>query len=113
MFYALAENGSAFADKVSLYVALAPISKMTNCTSLAVNAIVSEYKLFHRTVETLGIYEMLGANFFTSAVGKDFCTTFEKICSVWINFFDNSHPETDDPDRFAVYTAHAPHGTPT
>ena len=62
MFNALSENESYFKDKVSLFVALAPITKIPNETSGIVKYASQNYDLIDHTIRTLGMYELLGAN---------------------------------------------------
>ena len=112
MFYALSENESYFADKVSLYVALAPITKITNEESTAIRWASMNYDLLDHTIKTLGMYEMLGSNWLVDTVTREFCTILEEFCNLLQKLFDNKHPDTDDPDRFAVYMGHSPNGTP-
>ena len=89
------------ADKVSLYVALAPITKLTNTTSLAIKESVSEYKLFHRTTQTLGIYELLGENFFTSVVGK--YKISHELKDRTLDFHQNVEFKSDEENFYLVF----------
>ena len=43
MFYALSENGQAFQDQVSIYIALAPITKITNNTVPGLDFVIYNY----------------------------------------------------------------------
>ena len=75
--------------------------------------VVDNYDFFDSATQDLGIYEMLGANWFTQSIGGTFCGTFEALCHEIGDLGINKHPETDDQDRFTVYAGHMPHGTPT
>ena len=112
MFNALSENESYFKDKVSIFVALAPITKITNVQSALIRYASMNYDLIDHTIKTLGMYEIAGANWLDTTITREFCTTLEEFCDLLQKFFSNKHPETDDKDRFAVYMGHSPNGTP-
>ena len=69
MFYALSENGQAFQDQVSIYIALAPITKITNNTVPGLDFVIYNYDFFDTTTQDLGIYEILGSNWVTKSIG--------------------------------------------
>lgn len=64
MFYALAENEAYFQDKVSLFVALAPVTKITNQKADLVAVAADIYTVIDDTAELFHMYEIGGANWF-------------------------------------------------
>ena len=111
MFSALSENSSYFADKLSLFVAVGPVSKITNTQAEIFTLAGLFYNDIARTLSVLGIHELLGSNWFTDGISDLFCTHIAVFCELIAMLFVNQHPELDDNDRFAVYMGHEPNGT--
>ena len=113
MFYALATHGELLKDKISIFIALAPVTKVTNLESKFFSFTSLFYDEIDSTLNLLGIHEILGANWMTQGTTKTLCKTLEKFCIFLEGFYINNDPHTDDTDRFAVYMSHSPNGTPT
>merc|ERR1711964_48971 len=63
------------------------------------------------TVDTLGIYEILGKNWITSGACNLFCNNIPGICELIERLIASSNPKTDDLDRFEVMMDHEPNGS--
>ena len=114
MFVGLAEmEDSYFADKTSIFVALGPVSKIPNTGSGLLQFIVFWYDLVANTAWLLGIYEIFGANWFTSGACDLFCGVIPEFCEFLLSWFTSSDPSLDDDDRYAVYMGHEPNGAST
>lgn len=112
MFSALSEDTAGyFNDKVPIFVALGPVSKISHTQAGIFQFAADFYDLLADTCDLLGIHELLGANWFTSGVSQLFCTNIPVFCELIAELFVNKHPELDDNDRFAVYMGHEPNGT--
>ena len=111
MFSALSENSAYFADKVPLYVALGPVSKITNTSDAIFHLAGLFYDDIARTLGVLGIHELLGATWFTSGVSDLFCSHIAIVCELIGTLFISHNPSLDDNTRFAVYMGHEPNGT--
>ena len=66
MFYALSEDESVLKDKLSLYVALGPVTKIPNETCKAIRFATDMYDTLATAANMFGIHEVLGSNWFTS-----------------------------------------------
>jgi len=111
MFSALSEDTAGyFSDKVPLFVALGPVTKISNTQAGIFQFTSHFYTELADTCNLLGIHELLGANWFTSGVSQLFCTNIPAFCELIAELFVNKHPELDDNDRFAVYMGHEPNG---
>jgi len=67
MFYNLSEAGAQnLADRISLYVALAPVANISNTEVAGIGLAIKSYGLLENTLETFHIYELLDRNWFTS-----------------------------------------------
>ena len=110
MFSGLAENQDYFKDKVPLFVALGPVTKISH-TKAAIFQFASDfYTELADTCSLLGIHELLGANWFTSGISSLFCTHIPEFCELIGRLFIDNNPDLDDADRFAVYMGHEPNG---
>ena len=110
MFYALSEKVKDVYDKLSLFVALGPVTKITYQQSLLITEVSKLYGTLDSVSKLFGIYEVAGANWFTSTVTKDFCGALTSICEFIESFVITSDPDADDEERFAVYMGHTPNG---
>ena len=111
MFVGLSENQAYFKDKVPLFVALGPVTKITHTQASLLTWTSKFYDLLADTCDLLGIHELLGANWFTTTTSKLFCTTIPEFCELIEMLFATHNPTLDDSDRFAVYMGHEPNGT--
>ena len=64
MFYALAENEAYYKDKLSIFVALAPVTKITNQKADIVRIAADHYRAIDSAADYVHMYEMGGANWF-------------------------------------------------
>mmetsp|Transcript_38343 Transcript_38343/g.50301 ORF Transcript_38343/g.50301 Transcript_38343/m.50301 type:complete len:191 (+) Transcript_38343:623-1195(+) len=111
MFSALAENPDYYKDKLSLFVALGPVSMVPHSSAAFIGIASHFYDVLADTSDLLGIYEVGGADWFTSGISDLFCVNIAEFCEAILSLFVNQHPEIDDDDRFAVYAGHSPNGT--
>ena len=65
MFYGLAVEEEVFKDKVSIFIALAPVTKVTNEEAEIFRFTSNFYDEIDGTLNLLGIHELLGANWLT------------------------------------------------
>jgi len=110
MFSALSENSAYFEDKVPLFVALGPVTKISHTEDALFKWAGAFYDLLADTADLLGIHELLGANWFTSGVSSLFCKNIPEFCLLISELFITHQPDLDDADRFAVYMGHEPNG---
>jgi len=111
MFTGLAENQDYFKDKVPLFVAVGPVTKISHTGAGIFKWTANFYDILSDTCDLLGIHELLGANWFTSGVSSLFCTHIPEFCELISALFVTHNPNLDDSDRFAVYMGHEPNGT--
>ncbi len=111
MFSGLSENEAYFKDKVPLFVALGPVTKISHTQAELLKYTGDFYDEIARTLKLFGINELMGKNWLTSTATKLFCGKISIFCQLAGKFFINTHPSLDDNDRFAVYMGHEPNGT--
>jgi hypothetical protein len=113
MYYGLSENYKYFADKVNLFVALGPVTKVAYEESNFIGFASKFYNELDDAFSLFGIHELLGANWFTSTAASLFCNHIPKFCEL-IEHMTVSHDiAADDQERFKVYIDHEPNGTST
>lgn len=113
MFYGLSEKMDYFKNKVNLFVALAPITKIPNTQSKSLQFAAYSYRALYDAIDTFGVWEMLPSDWETSSLTKMLCNNLTSFCVYLEEFFATSDPGADDTDRFTVYMDHFPSGTPT
>jgi len=113
MYYGLSEMQSYFESKVSVFVALGPVTKIPNTGAAALQWACHFYDTLDDAVNLFDYYEFLGSNFITDAATKLFCGAVPEFCVLIEEMFCTSDPDADDQDRFQVYLDHNPNGSPT
>jgi hypothetical protein len=111
MYYALATNQDYMKTKVSVFVALGPVTKISHSTSAIFQFAKHFYDEIDDALWTLGIYEILGKSWFTSTAMKLFCGKIPQLCTLLEKLTVSSNPATDDLDRFAILMDHEPNGS--
>lgn len=102
MFYALSEPGIArtMNEKVSVFVAVGPVTKVSHATSTVINMAADLYVPIDHFASLFGVHELLGQNWFTSSACKLFCNAIPSFCAALTRLFISSNPKADDLDRF-------------
>jgi len=73
MFSGLSENSAYFEDKVPLFVAVGPVTKISHTEDALFKFAATFYDLIADTANMFGIHELLGKNWITSGTSKLFC----------------------------------------
>ena len=110
MFYALAEDEASYKDKLSLFVGLGPVSKISHTESDLLQFIPHFYDLINSTADLLGIHNVAASNWLTDSAMKLFCTHIDTFCKLIESFFVTNKTDLDDDERFKVYMGHEPNG---
>ena len=111
MFYAISDNQEFWKERLNLWVALAPVTKLDHCKSLLMQELSKFESLVESTLNFLHVYDLLGGP--ASAGTKIACGTFPWICQFGEGFLITQNPTLDDPERFQVYMGHFPAGAST
>ena len=78
MFTALAEGFGNINDKLNLYVALAPITRLFGSKSPFLQSLSSKIPLVRELLNFLNIQEFFGPTW--NAISEDFCIVFGDLC---------------------------------
>ena len=111
MFVGLSEKPDYFKDKVSLFVALGPVSQISHTQADVFRLILPFYDEIANTAWLFGVHEILGANWLTNTATRLFCKNITWFCELIIGIATSSDPALDDNDRYAVYMSHSPNGS--
>ena len=110
MFYALATDEASFKDKMSLYVALGPVTKITNTQSELLQFFSKFYDALSTTTSLLNIHALFQNNWVTAGAMDLLCTHIDTLCKLVESFFVTNKTSLDDDARFKVYMGHEPNG---
>ena len=100
MFYGLSNFESYYKEKMSVFVALAPVSMIPNTEAEIFKFAADFYDELDDTMNLLGIHSVLNATWYTNATTKIFCNSIPAFCLLLEKLFVSSDPAYDDQDRF-------------
>ena len=80
MFYGLAMEENLFKDKVSIFIALAPVTKITNEEAEIFSYLAEYYEEIDNTLKLLEIYELLGDTWLTQGAAMVVCEALPSFC---------------------------------
>ena len=112
LYYALSEDNAWFSNKISLFVALGPVTKLPNTQAALMQLSAEFYGPLDDAINLFNMYEFLGDTWFTSTATNLFCGTVAWFCEAIERSIATSDPNADDNDRFEVYMGHFPSGSP-
>lgn len=73
MYYALAEKIPTVAERLSVFIALGPVTKITHTSSKVLRFAMDFYDTLDDAASLFGIYELLGSNWLTDKTVALFC----------------------------------------
>lgn len=87
MFYGLANYEEYYKEKMSIFIALAPVTKLhnTNCTLFKLAA--SMYDELDDALSLLGIHSVLNSSWYTDDTVALFCNMLPPICKALEGLF--------------------------
>lgn len=113
MFYGLANFEEYYKHKLSIFIALAPVTMLPNTDAAIFKLAAEMYDLIDDELNLLGIHSVLNNTWLSSTTAKVFCAALLPICLALEGLFVSNDPEYDDQDRFQVYIDHEPNGSST
>lgn len=113
MFYGLAKNEAYFKDKISIFIALAPVTKISHQTSALFAWMAAFYDELDDAIGILNIHSLLNYTWLNSEIEGLFCGLLPPLCKLMEALFITNNPTLDDSDRYEVYLSHMPNGTST
>jgi len=111
MFRSLAMNYEETSSKVSLFVALAPITKISEASSPVVKMLGYQYNILSRTTSLLGINELMRPNWLFNTGFKVACGYLPVYCDVILLMTAATDTDYVSDERSKVFMGHYPAGT--
>ena len=112
MFTALAIDSEWFADRLSIFVALGPVTKVSHTESGKYRAPAEHYKEVTKVLNLMGLRnEILGSHSTLAAYNKMFCGISASMCRIYEMLLYRNDEKLDDHARYAIWEAHAPGGS--
>lgn len=99
-----------YAEKVNLFVALAPIARTTNIDNPGLQKYANKWRVMQFAAERVGAYNLVGANWYMEEAELVFCGLFEYVCQGLLTGFADADPAVDNMDRFERFMADYPAG---
>jgi hypothetical protein len=92
MFIGLSLLPDYFASKLNLFVALAPVVRFTNSTSLMRVLSFDLEKITKVLLEDLGMYNVLQPNWESQLLAEKFCSLKPEVCERMLRLFSDLDP---------------------
>jgi hypothetical protein len=96
MYYGLAENEAYYKEKMSIFVALAPVTMLPNTQAEIFKFAADFYDELDDTLNLFNIHSVLNQTWYTSATTKLFCNAIPAFCLLLERLFVSSDPTYDD-----------------
>ena len=110
MFYGLSKNHEYWQDKLNLFVALAPVTQLSNTTSGLFKYGSKAIGLIQTVFNFVNVFHLADGGSGSAYVTKKACEYIPLFCEEVEKFVTTHNPSLDDEDRFQVYMAHFPAG---
>lgn len=115
MFYALAENEDYFAQRVSVFAAIGPVTQMKYVKSTAVKTFADSSLargILETTCDTLGIYDFFQPNWLETGSMSLLCDALPFVCKFMLYVSSDGDTTLMDKERLQVYMGgHFPSGS--
>ena len=108
MFYAVSAHQEFWKERLNLWIALAPVTKLDHTKSDLFLLFAQFTSIIQEAANLLHVWSILGGP--SNAASKLICGTIPDICLFGESFLITQDPSLDDKDRFAVYMSHFPAG---
>lgn len=96
MFYGLANYESYYKNKLSIFIALAPVTMLPNTDAEIFKLSADMYDLIDDQLNLLNIHSVLNYTWYSSATTKLFCDALPPICLALEGLFVSNDPQYDD-----------------
>lgn len=103
------EQAQWFKDRISVFVALAPISRMDHMKSTLLRILgVSDIPI--KIVQLLGIHEWFNENIIATTLFQHVCNYLPQICEFNFKLISEGDPSVNNRDALRIYLGHFPGG---
>ncbi|XP_023943679.2 lipase 3-like [Bicyclus anynana] len=105
-----------YCDKVSLIIALAPATRITNIKSVMLKTIFETVNKLQGVLLSTGVHELFARGALVQGLLGQLCkfrSTSRTICGTGLGLLDAFHPGSIDDDALQLIATHTPAGTST
>lgn len=99
LFYALAHNQDYFKDKISVFMALGPVTQLTHTHSDLLWYMAQFSDVIIMAAQTLGIYDIFPANWLITGSFRLICGVVPAICEFGAYLICDEDTDLDKADR--------------
>jgi len=98
MFWGLSDQDKKWKERVNIFIALAPVTRLTNSKSELFQWVAPLSNTFRDAVYAIHVYEVLGS--LSNVATKITCEIFPSFCKLAESFLITQDPSLDDTGRF-------------
>ena len=109
MFYALSHNEIYFKDKVSVFLALAPVIHLDDPSSWGFESLIESASLINDAMWSLGLGEIFPPSWVNSTM-VEVCGSVPSLCELGDGIIADNKPDEGNQVRAQVYLGHYPAG---
>lgn len=110
MFCALSENLEFFKKRMNLFIALAPVAKVENCSSGIIKK-TAETPTIEKMLKKFKVYEMMPSKGKNNTAQAFFAKLMPEFSNLGIKFLADDDPNTINQRQLDAYLAHFPAGS--
>lgn len=110
MFMAASLDPDYFSEKVNLFVALGPVTNLSNVKVPALRALSKDWREVEYLALKAGVYNLLDFGWYEETGIQLFCDALPVACDDLVAYMADSNPEVDNMDRFDVFLKDFPAG---
>ena len=110
MYYLMAKDYNTFKEHVSIFVAVAPATKITTTSSPVVRWFASRTNAMQDHAERFLMYELVPSSKLMYYIVYVSCGLFPELCYLGMVLVSDKQRKLFDHDRFLVWLAHNPSG---
>ncbi|CDW73802.1 ab-hydrolase associated lipase region family protein [Stylonychia lemnae] len=110
MFYGLATNQDYFADRVSIFIALAPVTTISGKESIFLEMFRSNVESLMKISKVLKIYDIFQPNQLTTGSSQLICGYIPDFCKLG-SLIADENLDLNEGKRAGVFFSHFPSGT--
>ena len=108
MFYALSAHEEFWKERLNLFVALAPVTRLDHTSSRLLKYLAPLGGHLETVLGAVGIHSLFGP--VSNGGVKVACRFFPGLCKFGEGLLITQNPQLDNEERFQVYMAHFPAG---
>lgn len=110
MFAALPDHLEFFQERINLFVALAPPTRISHTSAEIFQYLSKHEEILKYIAEEWGLYELFPYDPFGNTMFHNFCKYAKYFCELGIKMIMSTDSKVDNMDRVPVTLGHVPAG---